>query len=125
MMDIKDAKSWYFVGNAYLSNFFVGYKGIEELDISFPDKNKSENIRVTLHSKEDIINFCKHNSVNYTHPHSVIYKKRYEWDNVISDKIGENTYFTNKEYNLFLQIFHLFVTSYGLLSFYPLNSLII
>ena len=31
MLDLKDEKSWYFVGNAYLSNFFVCYKGIDEL----------------------------------------------------------------------------------------------
>jgi hypothetical protein len=31
LLDLKNSKSWYIVGNAYMSNFFVNMKPIEEL----------------------------------------------------------------------------------------------
>lgn len=33
-LDFKDGESWYIVGNAYLSNFFVNMKTIDELNLA-------------------------------------------------------------------------------------------
>ena len=66
-------------------------KFTEELDISFSDKSKD--IRITLLEKGDIINYCKKNTINYTSPHLVLYKKRFE-------HIGNKGFFNSKEYSL-------------------------
>lgn len=29
MLDIKDPATWFFLGNAYMNNFFVNYKKVE------------------------------------------------------------------------------------------------
>jgi hypothetical protein len=31
MLDLKDPGTWYFLGNAYLSNFFANFKKFDEL----------------------------------------------------------------------------------------------
>jgi len=31
MLDMKDPATWYFLGNAYLSNFFTNFKKVDEL----------------------------------------------------------------------------------------------
>lgn len=31
MLDFKDPGTWYFLGNAYLSNFFANFKKFDEL----------------------------------------------------------------------------------------------
>lgn len=31
-MDMKDPETWYFLGNAYMNNFFVNFKKVEELE---------------------------------------------------------------------------------------------
>lgn len=32
MLDMKDPSTWFFLGNAYINNFFVNFKKVEELD---------------------------------------------------------------------------------------------
>ena len=32
MLDMKDGGTWYFLGNAYLSNFFANFKKFDELE---------------------------------------------------------------------------------------------
>lgn len=29
MMDMKDPETWYFLGNAYINNFFANFKKVE------------------------------------------------------------------------------------------------
>lgn len=29
MLDMKDPETWYFLGNAYMNNFFVNFKKVE------------------------------------------------------------------------------------------------
>jgi hypothetical protein len=39
ILDLKDGQSWYFVGNAYMSNFFIGMKKITELENAIKSYN--------------------------------------------------------------------------------------
>ena len=46
MLDLKDGQSWYLLGNAYLSDFFVNMKRITELDNAV--KAYNEAVRLCL-----------------------------------------------------------------------------
>ena len=40
-MDMKDGGTWYFLGNAYLSNFFANFKRFDELENSVKAYNEA------------------------------------------------------------------------------------
>ena len=40
-LDFKDGQSWYFVGNAYMSNFFINMKKITELENAIKSYNEA------------------------------------------------------------------------------------
>lgn len=40
-MDLKDWLTWYFMGNAYFSNFIANYKKIEQLENAVKAYNES------------------------------------------------------------------------------------
>lgn len=40
-MDLKDWLTWYFLGNAYFSNFIANYKKIEQLENAVKAYNES------------------------------------------------------------------------------------
>lgn len=40
-LDLKDGESWYFVGNAWLSNFFVNFKRLSELETAIKAYNEA------------------------------------------------------------------------------------
>ena len=66
----------------------------EELDISF----QNSNLRITLHNKEDIVDFCKNKVLKSNIDHTILYKERYDWEENISNKIGNKTDFTDNNY---------------------------
>lgn len=41
MLDLKDGQSWYLVGNAWLSNFFVNFKKLSELETAIKAYNEA------------------------------------------------------------------------------------
>jgi hypothetical protein len=41
MLDIKDGVSWYFLGNAYLSNFVANFKKFDELENALKAYNEA------------------------------------------------------------------------------------
>lgn len=41
MMDMQDWSTWYFLGNAYLSNYIVNLKKIEELENALKAYNEA------------------------------------------------------------------------------------
>ena len=38
---MKDWNTWYFLGNAYLSNFFANFKKVEELELAIKAYNEA------------------------------------------------------------------------------------
>jgi hypothetical protein len=41
LLDLKDGQSWYLVGNAWLSNFFVNFKKMSELETAIKAYNEA------------------------------------------------------------------------------------
>lgn len=41
MLDMKDPSTWFFLGNAYINNFFVNFKKVEELDNAIKAYNEA------------------------------------------------------------------------------------
>ncbi len=41
LLDMKDPETWYFLGNAYMNNFFVNFKKVEELENAIKAYNEA------------------------------------------------------------------------------------
>ena len=42
MLDLKDPATWYFLGNAYFSNFIANFKKFDELENALKAYNEAE-----------------------------------------------------------------------------------